>query len=311
MIKTISKIFPLLLFLILLSTSLKGADSVITTSTIVDTIKQIAETKIEEEGNKNPMSIINFWKILATLIIFFVGYMSIKYITKIFDILAEKSANYRITFKGIATFIRIFGWLTIMYIVIQGIFQPPIETLLAFTASAGIALGFAAQDFLKNIFGGIMILLDRPFQVGDKIEVGSHYGEVLKIGLRSTRVVTPDDSIVSIPNGEIMNQPVSNSNSGEPDCQVVAEIFLPYWIDTSRAREIGIKAAQVSPFIYLEKPVTVNFASEMKTEKAVLKMRIKAYVHDIRYEFSFKSSMVEIVLKELFEEGMIDESYYK
>ncbi|MCB0314052.1 MAG: mechanosensitive ion channel, partial [Calditrichaeota bacterium] len=53
------------------------------------------------------------------------------------------------------------------------------------------AIGFAAQDILKNIFGGLMLLLDRPFQVGDKIEAGGHYGEVVQIGLRTVRIVTP------------------------------------------------------------------------------------------------------------------------
>ena len=126
---------------------------------------------------------------------------------------------------------RIFGWTIVIYIIIANVIEPPIETLIAVTASAGIAVGFASQDILKNIFGGIMILLDRPFQAGDKIQVGSLYGEVLSIGLRTVRIVTPDDSIVSIPNGEIVNQSVSNANSGAFNCQVVAEFFLPPDID--------------------------------------------------------------------------------
>jgi len=67
---------------------------------------------------------------------------------------------------------------------------------------------------------------DRPFHVGDKIEVGKYYGEVIEIGLRSTRIVTGDDSVVAVPNGEMMNHSISNSNSGESNCQVVAEFFF-------------------------------------------------------------------------------------
>ena len=52
-------------------------------------------------------------------------------------------------------------------------------------------------------------------------------GEVTAIGLRSVRLVTPDDSLVSVPNSDIVNQAVSNSNSGEFNCQVVAELYLP------------------------------------------------------------------------------------
>ena len=78
---------------------------------------------------------------------------------------------------------------------------------------------------------------------------------MVEIGLRSTQVVTPDDSLVSVPNGEVMNQSVSNANSGEPNCQVVAEIVLPVTIDTDLVRKIALEAAQVSKYIYLNKPV--------------------------------------------------------
>lgn len=248
--------------------------------------------------------IFSFNKILWAVIFFLIAFYLIRIITKILDRLAEKSASYRITIKGIIPIVRILGWSIILYIIIAGIFAPPIQTIIAVTASVGIAVGFASQDILKNIFGGIMILFDRPFLVGDKIEIGKHYGEVVRIGLRSTRIVTPDDSQVSIPNSEIMNQPVSNANNGEPNCQVVAEIYLPIYIDTEKAREIAVRTAQISKFIYLNKPIVVVFFNEPLGRKSVLKMRLKAYVLDIRYEFPFKSEMTEIVIKEMLKENL-------
>ncbi len=254
---------------------------------------------------KNILEVISLGKIIWSIIFILIGFYFIKLISKILEIFAERSAKYRITIKGIIPVIRIFGWLIILYILIAGIFKPPVATLIAVTASVGIAVGFAAQDIIKNIFGGIMILFDRPFQVGDKIEMGEHYGEVIKIGLRSTRIVTPDDSTVTIPNGEIMNKSVSNTNYGEPYCQVVAEIYLPIKIDTNRVREIAIEAAQISQFIYLNKPITVLFLNEVKERRSYLKMRLKAYVMDIRYEFVFKSEMTENVIRELLKENII------
>lgn len=251
------------------------------------------------------LEVISIGKIIWSIIFILIGFYIIKLISKILEIFAERSAKYRITIKGIIPVVRIFGWIIILYILIAGIFKPPVSTLIAVTASVGIAVGFAAQDIIKNIFGGIMILFDRPFQVGDKIEMGEHYGEVIKIGLRSTRIVTPDDSTVTIPNGEIMNKSVSNTNYGEPYCQVVAEIYLPIKIDTNRVREIAIEAAQVSQFIYLNKPITVLFFNEVKERRSYLKMRLKAYVMDIRYEFVFKSEMTENVIRELLKENII------
>lgn len=143
-----------------------------------------------------------------------------------------------------------------------------------------------------------MIILDRPFQVGDKIEVGEHYGEVLSIGLRSSRVVTPDDSVVSIPNGDLMNRAVSNSNSSALDCQVVAEIYLPASVDVAKVKEIANKAVYSSSYTYLNKPVVVIVLNEIYNMNFVVKLRVKAYVVDIRYEFLFKSDMTEMILQE-------------
>jgi MscS family membrane protein len=249
--------------------------------------------------------IISINKIIWAIIFFIAGLYIIKFFTKIFELFAEKSTRYRIAIKGIIPVLRILGWTIVIYIIIAGIFKPPAATLLAVAASLGIAVGFASQDIFKNIFGGIMILFDKPFQVGDKIEIGKYYGEVIKIGLRSTKMVTPDDSTVSVPNGEIMSTSVSNSNSGEADCQVVAEIYLPITVDTEIVRQIATEAAQVSKYIYLNKPITVLFFNEIKEKKSYFTMRLKAYVMDIRYEFNFKSDMTELVIKELLKQKII------
>ena len=251
------------------------------------------------------LEVISVGKVIWAIIFFVAGLYIIRLITKVLEIFAERSTNYRITIKGVIPIVRIFGWMIIIYIVIAGIFRPPVSTVIAVTASVGIAVGFAAQDILKNIFGGIMILFDRPFQVGDKIQLGEYYGEVMKIGLRSTKIVTPDDSTVTIPNGELMNKSVSNTNYGEPDCQVVAEIYLPIDIDTERVRQLATEAAQVSRYVYLNKPITVLFFNEIKDRRAYLKMRLKAYVIDIRYEFQFKSDMTEVVMRELLRMNLI------
>lgn len=245
-------------------------------------------------------------KIIWALIFVIVGYFLIRFTVSLLEKYAEKFTNQRITIKGIIPIVKIFGWIFIIVLIIVGVFRPPAATLIAVSASLGIAVGFASQDIIKNIFGGVIILLDRPFTVGDKIEVGSHYGEVVEIGLRSIRIVTADDSLVSIPNGELMNQSVSNSNTGEANCQVVAEIYLPITVDTKRVRQLANESAQVSKYIYLNKPIYVLFFNEVKEGRSYLKMRLKAYVVDIRYEFAFKSDMTEIVMKQLIEQKIID-----
>ncbi|QSE99357.1 mechanosensitive ion channel [Fulvivirga lutea] len=275
-----------------------------------DTLKKdsvSAKTDSEQKIQVPPIhDLISIGKIFWSIVFLVVGYFVLRFLGTVLEKFAEKSTTYRITIKGFIPILKILGWAFILFIIIAGIFQPPINAVLTATASLGIAIGFAAQDIIKNIFGGIMILFDRPFQVGDKIEIGKFYGEVVEIGLRSTRIVTPDDSLVSVPNSEVMNTSVSNSNAGEPNCQVVAEIYLPITVDTTKVRQVAIEAAQVSKYIYLNKPIAVLFFNEVKERRSYLKMRLKAYVADIRYEFAFKSDMTELVMKELLKSKLID-----
>lgn len=248
---------------------------------------------------------ISFAKIFWSLVIFLIAFVSIKYLTKILETLGERWTNVRLLIKRMIPIIRITGWTFVLYIIIAGVFAPPIETLIAVTASAGIAVGFASQDILKNIFGGIMILFDRPFQVGDKIAIGNYYGEVVQIGLRSVRIVTADDSLISIPNSDLVNQAVSNSNSGEFNCQVVAEFYLPAHINLERLKKIAYLAAACSKYIYLNKPIAVILKNEIQEGRSLLKMRLKAYVLDLRYEFAFASEMTELVIKQLMDESLV------
>ena len=269
-----------------------------------------AENKDERTDISEIKELISFGKVLNTLLILFVTYFVNKYATLILDNISEKTTNYRLFIKRLSPVSRILIWSLAIYIIIAGIIVPPFETILTIAASVGIAVGFASQDILKNIFGGVMIILDRPFQVGDKIKVGEHYGEVLSIGLRSSRIVTPDDSVVSIPNGELMNQAVSNSNSSALDCQVVAEIFLPATADVAIVKDIAIKAVYSSSYSYLNKPVVVIVLNEMHDKKFIMKLRVKAYVLDIRYEFMFKSDITEMILQECNQQGIIpDDSF--
>ena len=120
------------------------------------------------------------------------------------------------------------------------------------------AIGFAAQDLFKNFLGGLTILFDRPFQVGDKVEISPYYGEIVSIGLRSTKLVTNDDNLVTVPNSKLLDTSVSNGNAGALDFQVVTDVFLPAHTDVYRAESIAWQAAATSPYTFLDKPIAVR-----------------------------------------------------
>lgn len=97
----------------------------------------------------------------------------------------------------------------------QSIFQLNITTLLAGAGVVGLAVAFASRETLSNFFGTLVIILDRPFRIGDRVQIGDVNGLVQSVGMRSTRVITANESIFSIPNSRIAEQPIENiSNRG-------------------------------------------------------------------------------------------------
>jgi small conductance mechanosensitive channel len=82
--------------------------------------------------------------------------------------------------------------------------------LLASLGIAGFTIGFAAQDALSNLISGLLIYLDRPFVIGDLVEIGDDYGKVDQITLRSTRIITSDGKMLAVPNADIINKTVAS-----------------------------------------------------------------------------------------------------
>ena len=221
------------------------------------------------------------------------------------DTLAERSPNRRLFYKRLVPIVRIVLWLFAAYLIVAVIFNIDAQSLIAATAAFGVAVGFAAQDLLKNLFGGMILVFDQPFQVGDKISIGGTYGEVVSIGLRSTRIVTPDDNLVSVPNAQVVDQQVANANAGELNCQVVTDLYLPGWADEETAKRIAFNAAISSKFVYLRKPVVVLVADVFE-ETFLTRVRVKAYVLDPRLEFQFQSDVTERARAGFREAGLLN-----
>ncbi|MBN1650688.1 MAG: mechanosensitive ion channel [Bacteroidales bacterium] len=270
-----------------------------------DTLVHKTETTLEQLDAPSLSDVVSGTKIAWTIVFLIFGYIGIRISVALLNAYAKRNPKQSLLLKRVIPIFRIFAWMFLIYVIVVGIYAPPASTLIAFLASIGVAVGFAAQDLVKNIFGGLVVMFDRPFQIGDKIDAGGQYGEVIEIGIRSTKIVTPDDSVVTIPNSDFMSSIVSNSNSGESNCQVVAEIYLPLNIDTEKVRKMATEAALISKYIFLNKPITVLFFNEIHFNQPVYKMRLKAYVSDLSKEFVFKSEMTEIVVKTLLDEGIL------
>jgi small-conductance mechanosensitive channel len=238
----------------------------------------------------------------AFVVVFF--NLVIRSLVWMLDTLAERNASRRLFYKRLVPIVRIVLWVFAAYLIVSVIFRVDAQGLLAAAAAVGVAVGFAAQDLLKNLFGGLILVFDQPFQAGDKISVGGTYGEVVSIGLRSTRIVTADDNLVSVPNAQVVDQQVANANAGQLHCQVVTDLYLPGWADEVVAKRIAFEAASSSKYVYLNKPIVV-LVSDVFKETFLTRVRVKAYVLDPRLEIMFQSDVTERARAGFRESGLL------
>ncbi len=243
-------------------------------------------------------------EIVLMLALLVATHYAIKLASLLTRVVAARLPRHRLFVMQLLPVARMALWLVAAYLVVFGIIDPSRQALLAFAATAGVGIGFAAQDVLKNIFGGLVIVMDRPFQVGDLVDIAGYHGEVVGIGLRATRIRTRNDSIVSVPNAEVVSQPVSNANAGALDCMVVVELFLPALVDLTKVRRICHEAAATSPYVHIGKPITVRIEDDFR-ETFLTRVRIKAYVYDHRLETAFATDVAERAKRAFLAHGLL------
>ena len=117
---------------------------------------------------------------------------------------------------------------------------------LASAGIMGIAVGFAAKDSLANLFGGLFVIMDAPYKIGDYINLDSgERGCVVRIGLRSTRLLTRDDVEITLPNAHIANAKVVNESGGPYEkTRVAITVGVAYGSDIDQVKEVLMSAAQ-------------------------------------------------------------------
>ncbi len=148
--------------------------------------------------------------------------------------------------KNISKILIIF----ITIIAVLSAWDIDITPLLASAGIVGIALAFAAQSTVANLFGGIAVYFDKPFKVGDRIQMESgEIGDVVEIGIRSTRIKTFDDTLIIVPNEKIANSKVTNFNQPIPRMNVKFNIGVVYGSNVANVRKALLKSADSAPSV--------------------------------------------------------------
>jgi small-conductance mechanosensitive channel len=156
-----------------------------------------------------------------------------------------------------------------------------ISALLTAIGIGGLALSLAAQDTIANMISGVILLIDQPFRTGDRIEIQelNTWGDVVSIGLRSTRIRTLDNRLVIVPNSSISNNQVVNYTFPDPRYRIQTEIGVAYGTDLRQVRQVITAALQGVEGVIPDLPVDILFM-EFGDSAMILRVRwwIESYI---------------------------------
>ncbi len=217
-------------------------------------------------------TIVNFLlSLVVALIVLLVGLkIARKIIKRVFD-----SKRMQARDKSVVSFLRSLTTVALymgIVIIVASIIGVPMATISAAIASAGLAIGLALQGGLANLAGGVMILLFKPFKIGDVVSNGTNVGTVTDISLFYTTLVTADNRKIVIPNGVMSNSAVTNITAFDTR-RVDLEFTISYSSDIVKAREIILKCANALPNV-LKDPASEAPLIRQDASALVLQARI-------------------------------------
>ena len=222
---------------------------------------------------------------------------ALRFVTGAADRLGGRFANRRLTIQKIESFTRFFIYFATAGLVITLSFRIDTAVLAVVGGALAFAVGFAMRDLVAAVIAGVTIMFDRPFQVGDRVQYAGEYGDIIQIGLRSVRMRTLDDNIVTIPNNKILTDVSSSGNYGALDMQVKMEFFVGIDQDVELAERLVKESFLTSAYVFLEKPIVVIVQQVVKENYLALKLVGKAYVLDTKYEMPFVTDVNKRVLR--------------
>ncbi len=188
-----------------------------------------------------------------------------------------------------------------------------IAPLLAGAGVMGLALSLAAKDTLSNVIAGVLLIVDRPFQVGDRIELWTtpnetgSWGDVIEIGLRATKIRNPDNLVVVVPNNQIMQRDIINYTMSGQDIRLRIPFSVAYESDIERAKSLLVDIALGVEGIKSD-PAPIVIARSFGPSEVNLELRV--WILEARARRRIADDISEMALP-AFEEAGVEIPYPK
>jgi small-conductance mechanosensitive channel len=241
-------------------------------------------------------------KVLFVAILVSVTWVVLKWMRGFLDGLEKHNPRLRFMLRQIEPPLRIAIWFVAVLLSTE-VLAPSKDAFIAALGSAALAIGLGLQDLIKNLIGGLVIVVDRPFQIGDRVRLAEAYGEVKQIGLRSTRVYTDNGQLVTIPNSDVLTKLTVNANAGVAESVVSAEMALPPEVDVDRAMRICREVAVCCPYTHLGRHIEVDLNEDGRRARTLI--TIQAYVYDHRFEQNMKTDLLRRARHEFLAQGIL------
>lgn len=192
--------------------------------------------------------------IIIAIVIFIVGRIVIKWAVRLLKKICSKKLDAGVTgFLTMLTKVVLYVFLALIIVDRLGI---PTTSFIAALTSAGLAIGLALQGSLSNFAGGVLILVTRPFRIGDYISVSGLEGTVTEIGICYTKLVTTDNRVVVLPNGSLSNSNLVNV-SAEPIRRVDLVVPMSYDDDIRSVKKMLAQLVDGRDGVLPEQPVDI------------------------------------------------------
>jgi small-conductance mechanosensitive channel len=199
-----------------------------------------------------------------------------------------------------AVLILVFGFFWVLTVIGMNV-----TVFLAGAGIAGLVLAFAMQDTLSNYFSGLHLMLDKPFDVGDTIELNEEFMEVLRIGMRSTRLYNIfDHEIEIVPNNILANQTISNVTDPDTEYRVAVEVGVAYGSPIDKVKEILLEAVTSNDEVVIDDNVKRPRINFIDFGDSALEFRVRFFVKDVLEQWRVKSAVREHIDRRFREEGI-------
>lgn len=231
--------------------------------------------------SKMANSLVDFaFKLLIAIVVFYVGRFIIrKLITFVKNLLESRKVDL-----SLATFVRSFLQIVLYFILlvtIVGILGIETSSFLALFASAGVAIGMALSGTLQNFAGGVLILLLKPYKVGEYIETQGYAGTVNEIQMFHTVITTPDNKTILIPNGVLSTSSINNYTR-QPLRRVDWSIGMSYGDSFENASRVILEILNSDSRVLKEKD-RMPFVGITELADSSVNLAVRAWVHSSDY----------------------------